>query len=609
MPIYFFVFGLITSLAAMKASPAQPHDYIRVVQDNGVWWFQDGSGRKFFSVGVNCVGGCYGHAEDAPMTPSRKQWIVSLLKDWRFNTAGCWSSPSVWDSLYLADQLYPEFVEHRHDVFDEAWWTISFAERLRQEVQPFLGRQNVLGYFLDNEPEWNAERVFEFYVGLPKETPGSRAFVAFLRQYYQGHVRQLNREWRTSYRSVEDIPGTPPPKPYALALRRGLLNAWRTEVAATYYRRYAALVRALDPHHLILGIRYKGIPDLPLFTALSSYFDVNSINDYNRYGHVRPIYAELYNATGRPLMITEFSFSGFPHPGQPSGLFVDVYTQENRGIGYQKFVWQAAQAPFMVGLHWFMWSDYAESVGTEAGYPYPPDRNVGLVSNDERTVYEELARWVKRTNAEVETVHQEARWVPPPAPELPHIMVRRFVPVVDGDLSEWPKAPAITPHIGHALRDHVPMDHTYFLTWDRHNIYLGADISDSNLDYPGQDWAWEGDSWSIHFSPVQTPDARLEAAPAIVIYPWGGGANGQQPYASWREDSGGEQRLPIRVERRLRPGGYTLEARLPSTAIRGGPWEAGGSWLVRLTYQNVNELYQTQWEGVVLLQPAAESPR
>jgi hypothetical protein len=92
-------------------------------------------------------------------------------------------------------------------------------------------------------------------------------------------------------------------------------------------------------------------------------------------------------------MITEFSFSGFPHPGHQSSLFVDVYTQGNRGVGYRQYVLQAARAPFMVGMHWFMWMDYARQ--SQAIHGFPPDENVGLVSNDEAETYEELGRWVK----------------------------------------------------------------------------------------------------------------------------------------------------------------------------------------------------------------------
>jgi hypothetical protein len=109
-------------LADAQLAAPQPQASIRVVQDNGIWWFQDGAGHKFFSLGVNCVGGCYGHAEATPMLPARHQRIVALLHDWGFNTAGCWSSPSVWPDFYVAEQLYVHFLLHAQDVFDAAFW-------------------------------------------------------------------------------------------------------------------------------------------------------------------------------------------------------------------------------------------------------------------------------------------------------------------------------------------------------------------------------------------------------------------------------------------------------------------------------------------------------
>ncbi|HSX78364.1 MAG TPA: hypothetical protein VLQ80_07335, partial [Candidatus Saccharimonadia bacterium] len=71
MLVLWCVLLLSLCLADLQASPPQAQAYIRVVQDNGVWWFQDEAGHKFFSLGVNCVGGCYGHAEATPMLSSR----------------------------------------------------------------------------------------------------------------------------------------------------------------------------------------------------------------------------------------------------------------------------------------------------------------------------------------------------------------------------------------------------------------------------------------------------------------------------------------------------------------------------------------------------------
>jgi hypothetical protein len=201
MQLLFLALLLVPSLAEIQAFPPQAPGYIRVIQDNGIWWFRHGTGHNFFSLGVNCVGGCYGHAEATALAPARKTRIVSLLQDWGFNTAACWSSPSVWDDMYVADQIYPGFILHQHDVFDEAFWNGWFMSNLKDEVRPFLGRKNFIGYFLDNEPAWNAQQLFEFYISLAEDKPGSRIFVTFLESYYQGSIQQLNHDWGTALRA------------------------------------------------------------------------------------------------------------------------------------------------------------------------------------------------------------------------------------------------------------------------------------------------------------------------------------------------------------------------------------------------------------------------
>ncbi len=601
--LLLFVLLLSMRLAEAQPPPPQAHEYIRVVQENGAWWFQDGSGHKFFSLGVNCIGGCYGHAEATPMSPSRKQWIVSLLKDWGFNTAACWSSPSVWDDVYVADQIYARFIPHANDVFDASFWHGPYADNLRNEVMPFRGKKNFIGYFLDNEPEWKAQRMFEFYLRLGKSKPGSQALITYLKMYYQGKIRTLNHEWGTSHASFAKIPGTRPPKRYSMQMQQGIVRAWRTKVVATYYQRYAAMVRALDPDHLILGIRYKGVPDMALFTALSPYFDVNSINDYNRYGHLKPVYTTLYKATGKPLMLTELSFSGFPSPGHKSSLFIEVYTQANRGIGYHKYTLQAARAPFMVGMHWFMWMDYAKQETATSGYL--PDANVGLVAAGEAPVYEELGGWIKYTNTEVEATHRTIRWEPPHEPELQRRPLQRFVPTVDGDISEWPKALAIKPTVVTSLVDEVRADHIYFLSWDGQYLYLAGDIAATPLEPPPtkQARAWERDYLSIQLSPVKARETHADSAPALFIYPIGGGRDQRQPYAARWHGPEGYRPMSLRVVTRHSSRGFTIETRIPGRAVWGFKGRSGDSWRIKLRYQNVKEIYQTTWQGIVTLRP------
>jgi hypothetical protein len=298
------------------------------------------------------------------------------------------------------------------------------------------------------------------------------------------------------------------------------------------------------------------------------------------------------------MIITEFSFSGFPYPAQKSSLFVDVYTQENRGVGYRKYVLQAARTPYMVGMHWFMWQDYGKQDPTIHGFR--PDANVGLVSSDETLVYEELGGWIRGTNAEIEAAHRDARSEAAAPSARPIRRLQRFVPILDGDVAEWPKHLAIKPGHITALRDRVQVDHTYFIAWDRKEVYLAGDISDARIDYPGKDWAWQGDYLSIQLSPAKA-DERGTDASTIFIYPRGGGAGGQQPYAMRRLGPQEIQELAMRINRRFKPGGYTIEARIPAAAIRGFRGKPGSLWKIKLSYQNVDQIYRTHWQGLVRL--------
>jgi hypothetical protein len=56
--MWTLVLALLVSLTLVTAGAPSPQagTFIRVVQDQGIWWFQDGDGRRFFSHSIGFSG-------------------------------------------------------------------------------------------------------------------------------------------------------------------------------------------------------------------------------------------------------------------------------------------------------------------------------------------------------------------------------------------------------------------------------------------------------------------------------------------------------------------------------------------------------------------------
>lgn len=564
-------------------------DAITVVNEGGVWWFRDTEGRKFFSLGVDCTPQCFGHAEPNPLDPAVEKRTADRLAAWGFNTAGSWSSPSIWKYGYVVDQIYSLYRHEESDVFDENFWEPAFRRHVANEVAAFPDKKRLIGYCLDNELWWGTREIYRIYLGKKAGSPGRAEVVSFTASGYGNDIAGLNEDWGTKYASFDDIADKDFPESYPDRMW-GLMAAFRTHVAETYYRRYSGLVRELDPGRLILGVRWAGWAEKEVYVAVSKYFDVNTINLYNRYGELGDILSELYENTGKPVMVTEYTFSGYPAPGKPSGLFCEVYSEENRALGYRKYVLNAARAPFMLGMHWFMWADFARKDFKEDWAN--PDQTIGLVTSDGATPYETLVAECARTNAEVESAHAaSARWKKPEYPSPAGRDIPWFVPAVDGRLDEWPEGCRLAPSLLQSLKDGQGFDHTFFLSQDGKYFYVGADVADASLDYASDDRVWQGDF--LRLVVLVDEDADEWDAPTFYVFPTGCGKGKDQACSgTWRNQAPGEG---WKTSISVRGKKYSIEARLPMSAVRG--LKPGVPFSYRLEYNDVGGLLQTHWVG------------
>ncbi len=391
----------------------------RVEKDKGRFWLLKPDGGRFYSIGVTCVrpfssGPAAGmealHAWLPPKKgPLAKAWLdevrsgvsfytanlirrygkdwerrwalksVARLQGWGFNTIANWSDPLAWTPRgmhYTANAqgwdepktekgwgLYNGFP----DVFSPA-----FERRCRAHARKVARPQDplLIGYFILNEPPWQRE---SFHLAkLALETDRAPATKAALKAWLR---RKHGNEGAAP--SQDD------------------LDQMRELMVDRYFSLACGALRREDPHHLMLGIRFYGVPPAFLLKAMR-HMDVVSLNNYEP----RPnpaIVETLHKATGKPLMFGEFHMGAF-NRGMHSGL-VAVKNEAERGAGYSHYMEQCAKLPYCVGAHWFQYVDQV-LLGRFDGENY----NIGLVDVTD-TPYPDLCAAAQKTNPTLEAIH------------------------------------------------------------------------------------------------------------------------------------------------------------------------------------------------------------
>ena len=365
--------------------------YFHTQQIDGRWWLVTPDGNAFFSKGVDNVSFAP-ESDTSPKPPAdTAAWAkrtVGQLRGWNLNTVGAWSSPvlyperiaytpiigfaaaagrDVWLKGGVIDYFSPEF----HQIADQV------AARV---VAPRAKDPWVLGYFTDNELRWgqdwrSKESLLEGYLKMKDDSAGYRKATEFLKA--RGHS--------------------------AANLSDDDKSEFLIAVAEEYGRVTREAIRKYDPNHLILGCRFAGYPGDTVMRSVGRYFDVISFHSYSPNAPVERL-EQITRLTGRPTMITEFSFkamdSGLPNT---KGAARPVATQAERASGFAGYVEALAKLPACVGYHWFEYRDQPKDGRRLDG----ENSNYGLVKID-FTPWEALTERVTQVNSGLETLHAAA---------------------------------------------------------------------------------------------------------------------------------------------------------------------------------------------------------
>ncbi|WP_186294528.1 agarase [Bradyrhizobium guangdongense] len=423
--------------------------FFRVAERNGVLWFVDPDGGRFLSKGVNAIRfdpERIGLTDRVPYAEACRvkygnlhAWRTAIsdrLASWNFNTVGCWSDELVASagSQMLANaptiELGASFRLHRRgqifpDVFDP-----EFAAHIHASANKRCAdRRNdpgLLGTFIDNElywsPDWRgADELLTVFLNFPSHLPGRVAAISRLQAHYRD-FSQFNAVWRTPARSWEQLGRIEhivapffrmPPGGLndALEAKANLGNPAREAfcadcdtfvavVADKYFELCVSAIKAVDPNHLVIGSRFGYQPLPGVVAAAGRHLDVIS---FNRYDFDPLPVIDAYATTGKPCLISEFSFRG-DDAGLPNsrGGGPRVATQTERAQAFERYVTAALGKPNVVGYHWFEHADQPAE-GRFDG----EDSNFGIVTIQD-DVYDELTRTMTKVNAAAERIHAAA---------------------------------------------------------------------------------------------------------------------------------------------------------------------------------------------------------
>ena len=343
-----------------------------------------------------------------------KGLVTGQLMRMGMNTLGNWSDAELFGRMPYVTSLpvfpdttlhiFRDFPDVLSDEYEEQAMHCAEALRLRSD-DPYM-----IGYFLRNEPAWafvDNLIIAEEVLRNPAPSACRDGLISFLKDRY-GTPQALTGAWAHPFSSFDDLQQ---PLEDAASFSPAScqdLRDFSAILIEKYMRVPADACRAVDPHHLILGMRWAWISD-PLLVSGWDCFDVFSINCYAvdptpALNRVRELNVDL------PVMIGEFHF-GALDAGLPATGLEAVADQAERAKAFQYYAEHVAAHPQGVGCHWFQCYDQF-ALGRFDGENY----NIGLMDITLQP-YPAMAESVRKTAERVNDLHAG---VLAPVEEKPH---------------------------------------------------------------------------------------------------------------------------------------------------------------------------------------------
>jgi hypothetical protein len=205
-------------------------------------------------------------------------------------------------------------------------------------VTPFAEERDLLGWFTDNEINFNQDQLRNLVKDLPVGDPSRNAALAWAAEKGLSEADCIN---------------------YTTKVTESLKQEFAVYLAEHYFKTVAAAIRKYDTNHLILGSRFHGRPRAiqGVVAASHRYMDVTSVNFYDRWSPNEQIATSSWTAD-KPCIIGEFYIKDInTQPVAQSGAGWYVNSQAHRGYFYQNTCIELLKNKNYIGWHYFRYKD------------------------------------------------------------------------------------------------------------------------------------------------------------------------------------------------------------------------------------------------------------
>lgn len=257
------------------------------------------------------------------------------------------------------------------DVFSQEY-ARKAAEMARCELAAYKDDPYLIGYFVTNEPEWLMHEdvnLAECLLAAEGCAASRQAFIGRLKAQY-ADIAALNAAWQTDFAGFGALMSPWRQDGQWTDAAQADLADFHRALVEEYGRVVSEALKAVDPNHLNLGMRYNRASEKTLGGPLN-YFDVFSFNHYG--AEPASSAAALARRTNQPMIVGEWHIGARDSGLDAWGLYY-TGTQAQRAQAISHYLEQSTQAPHLTGIHYFEYGDQPY-LGRFDGECY----NIGLI--------------------------------------------------------------------------------------------------------------------------------------------------------------------------------------------------------------------------------------